>query len=386
MPPTSRFQSGRIVRTASTRRQFLQLSTAALSGALLSNCAGNIGSTPAGSPASPAATGGASPAARTLNIYTWANYVDDELIQGFENKTGIRVVADVFDSNETMLAKMQAGGGSAYSLIYPSDYMVAQMLEETDLLQPIDRAQVQHLDGLLANWKNPPYDPNNQHSIPYVWGTTGILYNAEAVNPAPTDWDTFWANRDPLRRRMTMLNDVREVFGVALKSLGYSTNTTNPDEIREAYEKLRELKGSLNQFTTDGWRDQMVAGDLALAQVYSTDGIGAKNDNANLRYIVPASGTTLWTDTIAMPRTAPNVQGAYAWINYLLEPQNASKLIDRLNLAVPYQGAIDLASDEKKSNRALFPDAATLAKCEAISPVGDAIDIYDRYWTQLTSG
>lgn len=395
MPPINRFESGRdgltrnlpVTNHIATRRKFLQLSAAALSGVVLSNCAGNIASSGGESPAaSPAATGGspAGDASGTLNIYTWENYVDDELIKAFQDKTGIRVVADIFDSNETMLAKLQAGGSGAYSIIYPSDYMVTQMME-LNLLKPLDRPQVQFQGSLLPQWQNPPYDPENKHSVPFAWGTTGLAYNSGGLNPPPTDWDYLWQNQDKLRRKMTMLNDVREVFGAALKSLGYSNSTTDPNQIREAYEKLRELRPLLNSFTTDGWRDQMVVGDLILSHAYSIDGVEVGRENNQVKYVVPASGATVWTDTMAIPKDAPNVAAAYAWMNFVNDPAVTSTFVTRRKFAIPNKDTIALLPAELKGNTSLFPTDAVLAKCEPLGSVGDAIDIYDRYWTQLTS-
>jgi spermidine/putrescine transport system substrate-binding protein len=377
---------GQLSRMSASRRRFLQLSAAAMSGAVLSNCARNItdvGASPdASSAGSPTANAGAGD--NTLHVYSWSSYVDDELLKDFEQKTGIKVIADIYDSNETMLAKMQAGGGAAYSIIYPSDYMVEQMIE-LDLLTEIDKSRLPSLADLLPQWQSPPYDPENAHSIPVSWGTTGLIYNSEALNPAPTDWDYLWENEDKLSRKMTLLNDVREVFGAALKSLGYSNSTTNEDEIKAAFEKLKELKPIINSFTTDGWRDQIVVGDLVLAHVYSVDAIDAMTANDKLRYVVPSSGATVWTDTMVIPKSAPNLEAAYQWMNYMLEPESAAQIVNRLKFATPNKKAFDLLDTSVKEDTNLFPVEATLAKCEPLATVGDATEIYDRYWTELTS-
>jgi spermidine/putrescine transport system substrate-binding protein len=336
------------------------------------------------SPTSSPAPGNGAAADKTLHIYTWSDYFDDQLLQDFKEKTGIRVVADILDSNETMLAKLQAGGGSAYSIIYPSDYMVTQMIEE-DMLMSIDQSQLPSVDLLFKQWQTPAYDPGNEHSYPFVWGTTGIVYNTEVLEPEPEDWQYLWDNVDQLERRMTLINDMREVFGVALKSLGYSNSTTNENEIKQAYEKLRELKPAINSFTTDGWRDQIVVGDLVLSQVYSSDGIDAITGNPQLKYIIPTSGATVWTDTIAIPKTAPNVEAAYLWMNYVLSPETAAPLTKRLRFATPNQEVLAQLPNELKNNTSLFPPDEVLAKCEVLAPVDEAIDLYDRYWTELTS-
>ncbi len=367
-----------------SRRRFLQLSSAALSGVLLSNCARNIGTTGSSSITGTPAASPPSSGDNTLHVYTWSAYIDDDLLKGFEQKTGIKVIADIYDSNETMLARMQAGGGNQYSIVYPSDYMVEIMVEE-DMLLEIDQDRVPGYADLLEQWQDPPYDPGNQHSVPYTWGTTGLVYNTELVKKPITDWSDLWERKSELSRRMTLLNDVREVMGMALKMLGFSNSTQDPKEIEAAYRKLQELKPAINSFTTDGWRDQMAVGDLAVAHAYSVDGIDVVLENPKLEYVVPASGATVWTDTIAIPKTAPNVDAAYKWIEYSVEPQTAAKNLGRLKLPTPNQKTLTLLPKDLVENPDLFPPEEILAKCEVLANVGEAIDIYDRYWTQLTS-
>ncbi|MFQ3617532.1 MAG: spermidine/putrescine ABC transporter substrate-binding protein [Cyanobacteriota bacterium] len=367
-----------------SRRRFLQLSSAAFSGVLLSNCARNIGTTGSSAATDSSVASPPNSGDNTLHVYTWSAYIDEDLLKGFEQSTGIKVIADIYDSNETMLARMQAGGGNQYSIVYPSDYMVEIMVEE-DMLLEIDQDRVPGYADLLDQWQDPPYDPGNQHSVPYTWGTTGLVYNTELVKKPITDWSDLWERKSELSRRMTLLNDVREVMGMALKMLGFSNSTQDPKEIEAAYRKLQELKPAINSFTTDGWRDQMAVGDLAVAHAYSVDGIDIVLENPQLEYVVPASGATVWTDTIAIPKTAPNVDAAYKWIEYSVEPQTAAKNLGRLKLPTPNQKTLTLLPKDLVENPDLFPPEEVLAKCEVLANVGEAVDIYDRYWTQLTS-
>jgi spermidine/putrescine transport system substrate-binding protein len=321
--------------------------------------------------------------ADTLHVYTWSAYVDDDLVQRFEEETGIEVIFDIYDSNETMLARLQAGGGSQYSVIYPSDYMVEIMME-LDLLTPLESDRLPSTSDLFDQWQSPAYDPGNEFSYPYAWGTTGLIYN-EAELGDVEDWDFLWDNQSDLSRQMTLLNDVREVMGMSLKSLGYSNNSTDPDEIEEAYEKLVELRSDINSFTTDGWRDQIVVGDLLIAHAYSVDAIDIIGENPDLQYVVPSSGATVWTDGVVIPSTAPNVEAAYAWLNYILEPETAAPILSRLQFATPNKLAFDKMPEALKSDVTLFPPDDVLANCEELGDIGDAADLYDRYWTQLTS-
>ena len=364
-------------KSSPSRRRFLKASVAALSGLALTRCGWREGGVAGRSPAQTNTD--------SLYIYTWSQYTDENLINSFTDQTGIKVVADVFDSNETLLAKLQAGGGSAYSVIYPSDYMVRRMVE-MGLLQELDPTRLKGLDNLFPRFQNPSYDARNRHTIPMSWGTTGFIYNAQKLAVAPTDWDYLWNNQKQLSKRMTLLNDVREVMGGTLRMLGYSYNSTDESQIKQAYEKLRLLKPSIAAFDTDAWENQLLAGDLLLSMCYSADGIRVIKENPNLNYVIPSSGSSLWTDTMAIPKTAPNLDAAYAWLNFNLQPAVAAQTSQRLGVAPPNRVAVEQLPPQSRQNTKLFPPESILEKCEHISPLAEFDSVYERYWTQLTSG
>lgn len=373
MPPSHR---GSLLRKLS-RRQFIQGSTAALSSLALSSCGWTLANV---RPDANITTN-----SNELYIYTWAGYTDDDLLKRFQQVTGIRVIADVFDSNEAMLARLQASGGGGYSIIYPSDYMVQQMVE-LDLLTKLDPSRLVDLEQLFPNFKDPHYDPGNQYSVPVSWGTTGLIYNRDKLSVAPQDWQFMWQYRNQLTKRITLLNDAREVMGATLRMLGYSYNSTDAQQIKQAYERLRVLKETVASFNSDSWRVQILAGDLLLAMCYSSDANEISLENKDLIYIVPESGSSLWTDTLVIPRTAPNPKAAYAWINFLLQPEVSAQVCERLSFATPNQKAFNSLPDKIKNNPTLFPLQSTLARCEGLVPLGDEVsEVYDRYWTQLTS-
>ena len=376
MPPTN-LPISRIFPANSTRRQFLKNSAATISGLAVSSCGWRL----ADVQSAPTVKG----AADQLFIYTWAGYTDNALLDRFAEKTGIRVVADVFSSNEEMLARVQAGGARAYSIIYPSDYMVVQMTE-LGLLSPLDHSSLGGLDRLKKQFQNPVYDPGNRYSVPLRWGTTGLIYNAEQLKEAPEDWNYLWEHKQELARRMTLASDVREVMGAALRMLGYSLNSTNQEQVKQAYEKLVELKPAIASFTTDAWRPQMLTGDLKVAMCYSSDANEVISDNDKLKYVVPKSGSSLWTDTLVIPKGSPNPEAAYKWINFLLQGDVAASLVERLSFSTPSEDAFSLLTPELRENELLFPSEAVLKNCEGVAPVGKFMEVYDRYWTQLTSG
>lgn len=358
------------------RRQFIQFASATLSGIALSGCGWTLAEVQA-QPTSKAFS-------KQLYIYTQYGYTDDEILARFTQETGIKAVADVFDSNEAMLARLQAGGGGTYSIIYPSEYMVQKMVE-LEMLTPLDFSRITGMDRLFPRFLNPNYDSGNRHSLPVSWGTTGLIYNKKKLQDIPEDWSYLWEHKKELSKRMTLLNDIREVMGATLRMLGYSYNSTNPQHIQDAYEKLRELKPSVASFTTDTWRDQMLSGDLLIAMCYSSDANEIMKENADLQYVLPKSGSSLWIDTIAIPKTAANIEGAYAWINFMLQPDVTAQICQRLSFATASRAAFNLLPPEVQSNPSLFPPESLLELCEGLAPVGDFSEVYDRYWTQLTS-
>ncbi|WGV26790.1 polyamine ABC transporter substrate-binding protein [Halotia branconii] len=319
-----------------------------------------------------------------LDIYTWTQYADQKLLQTFSTQTGMKVLVDVYDSNEVMLAKLLAGGGGTYSLIYPSDYMVQKMVDK-NLLIEINHDRLIGLDNLFAEFQNPSYDSHNRYSIPFNWGTTGLIYNSEVLKNAPEDWDYLWQNQAILNKRMTLLNDVREVMGAVLRMLGYSYNSRNEKEVKQAYEKLTEIKPAIAAFDTDAWQNQILAGDLLLAMCYSADAIRVSKENPKLKYVIPRSGSSLWTDTIVIPKTAPNLPGAYAWINFILQPEVAAMISQRMSVSIPNSAGFEQLPKKIKNNVNLFPPISLLEKCERLAPLGDFEEVYERYWTQLTS-
>ncbi|MBU6228757.1 MAG: spermidine/putrescine ABC transporter substrate-binding protein [Cyanobacteria bacterium REEB459] len=353
------------------RRRFLRASTAALTGLALTNCHSNL-------------TPGSSDQKR-LYIYTWANYTDPQITKLFTQRTGIQVIFDVFDSNEVMLTKLQSGGGNAYSILYPSDYMVAQMVK-LGMLTPIDPDRVKGLQNLRSRWINPPYDRHNGHSIPFSTGTTGLLYHADSAIGQPQDWDFLWDHRQALSRRITLIDDMREVVGATLKSLGYSYNTNDATQIKAAYSKLQELKPHIAAFKTNGFEDEILSGDLTIAMAYSMDAMPLIRANPRLQYLIPRSGTSIWTDTLAIPASAPNLEAAYQWINFMLEPEVAAGMTERLSLGTVNQAALDRLSGEIRNNQSLYPKAEILANSETIQPLTPATnDLFDRLWTAMTT-
>ncbi len=327
---------------------------------------------------------------RTLYLYGWATYVNNqEIFEKFTKETGIKVVGDAYDSNEVMLAKLEASGGrSGYSVIYPSDYMVSQM-RELKLLAPLNKKLLPNLGNIDPRYLDLPHDRGAVFSIPVSLGTTGIAYNVEAIKAVigeePTDWSYLWEHKDKLR--ITLVNDPREVMGMALHTMGQSYNTQDPVAIEQAFQKLRELMPAIANFTTDAWRDPLASGDLMMCMAFSGDGISLARQDPNIKYILPSGGTSIWTDTMAIPRGASNIEGAHAWINYVMQPEIAAQISDANSFGTTNRRAKALIPEELKSIAALEPAEAIVAKSGRISKLDPAVlQVYEGFWTRLTTG
>ncbi|MGI9049467.1 MAG: polyamine ABC transporter substrate-binding protein, partial [Rubrobacteraceae bacterium] len=255
--------------------------------------------------------GGSGGNSKQLNLYNWSDYVAKSTIPGFEKKYKVNVTQDFFGSNEELLAKLQAGG-VGYDVIVPSDYMVA-IMAKSDVIQKLDMSKIPNFKNVGQEFKKPPYDPKNEYTVPYQWGTTGILYNKKKVGKIET-WDPLW---DPkYRGKIAMIDDVRETLGAALYRRGYSVNTTDPKKLKEAEDELKKQKPLLRgYFASTEVRPLVVNGDVLLGHVYSGDGFTAVIDNKDLDYIIPQPAANRWTDDMAIPKGAPHSDLAYKFVN-----------------------------------------------------------------------
>lgn len=335
--------------------------------------------------------------AKQLNIYSWADYLHPDVIPEFQRRTGIHVVYDTFASNEALLAKMQAGA-SDYDIVVPTGYMLLTLVK-MNLLSKIDHSRLRNLDNIMDRFRRAAHDPGLLYSVPYTWGTTGIGYNARAIremfiaqdpyselayiagNKVPADWDVFWDER--LAGRITLLEDPRESIGFALKRHGYSYNTTEEKAVKLATADLREQKPLTMCYTSDQVITLLASGDSWLSLVYSGDAYQAKRDNRDVNYVIPITGTSIWLDSLCIPRTAPHVENAYKWIDFILEPKIGASIANYTRYATPNKLALPMIDEELRQDRNLYPPENVMQVCEEIGDVGRAIFLYDRMWTEL---
>jgi spermidine/putrescine transport system substrate-binding protein len=326
----------------------------------------------------------------TLYLYGWATYVNNqEVLEGFTKETGIKVVGDAYDSNEVMLSKLEASGGrSGYSVIYPSDYMVTQM-RDLKLLAPLNKKLLPNIKNIEPSYLDLLHDRGAIFSIPVSLGTTGFAYNVEAVKSIigeePTDWNYLWEHKSKLR--ISLVNDYREVMGMALHILGHSYNSKDPVKIKQAFQKLRELMPAIANFTTDAWKDPLASGDLMMCMAFSGDAIGLARQDPNIKYVLPNGGTSIWTDTMAIPRGASNIEGAHAWINYVMKPEVAVKISDANSFGTTNKLAKSMLPDDLKAIKALEPSTTITSKSDRIAKLDpEVLQIYEGFWTRLTTG
>ncbi len=281
----------------------------------------------------------------TLKLYNWGEYMGENLISDFEDEFGVDVIVEYFDSNEMMYTKLQAG--DSYDVLVPSDYMIERLIAN-DMLMEIDKSLIPNIENLSDGVKNLDYDPDNTYSVPYFWGTVGLVYNKENV---PTElieekgWEILKDTN--YKGKIYMYDSERDSFMVALKALGYSMNTDNEEEINEAYEWLRELNDTMEPiYVTDEVIDSMMNGDKDIAVVYSGDATVILDENEDMEYFMPSEGTNLWSDAMVIPANAENPELAHEFINYVLTYDASYGNSETVGYASSNQEVLDEMSGE----------------------------------------
>ncbi len=360
-----------------TRRSFLKaVGAAGVAGSTLSILACQPNTTP-----QQGGGGGGGSEEKQLNLYNWSDYVAESTIPSFEEKTGIKVTQDFYSSNEELLAKLQAGG-TGYDVIVPSDYMVSIMIK-SDVLQPLDMDKIPNFENIGENFRGLPYDPDNEYSVPYQWGTTGLLYNRAEIGEIDS-WDAAW---DPqFDGKIAMLNDVRETLGAALYKLGYSVNSTNPDELAEAEAELKKQKPLLRgYFASTEVRPAVINGDLLIGHVYSGDAFLAVSENPDLDYIIPKPRATRWTDNMSIPKGAPHPDNAHKFINHILDAEVGAKLSNYTYYSTPNEAALPMIDEALKKIPTYSPPPEVFDRLEVIEDTGEATREYERIFTEVKS-
>ena len=356
--------------------------------ALLSGCgaSGNTGASGTDSAASGSADGG------ELYVYNWGEYIDEDVISQFEEETGITVVYDLFETNEEMYPVIEAGAVN-YDVVCPSDYMI-QKMRENDLLAELNFDNIPNIDQIDPAYMemSQAFDPENKYSVPYCWGTVGILYNTKLLDelgvPAPTKWADLWDER--LSGEILMQDSVRDAFMVALKKDGYSMNSESKDELEQAKQELIDQKPLVQAYVIDQVRDKMIGGEAAVGVIYSGEMLYIQDEVANLgldydlEYVIPEEGTNLWLDSWVIPKNAKNKENAEKWIDFMCRPEIAKANFEYITYPTPNKGAFELLDEDMQNNKAVFPDIDSLKDSEVYQYLGDDTDaIYNELWKEV---
>ena len=324
----------------------------------------------------------------TLYVYNWGEYISDgsddtvDVIKEFEALTGIKVEYTTFDSNESLYAKLKNGSAS-YDIIIPSDYMVSRLIEE-GMLQKLNYSNIPNFEKYVdAEFKNPGYDPTNEYSVPYMWGTVGIIYNTKYVDEADvTGWELLW--NEKYAGKILMFDNSRDAFAIALKKLGYSMNTDNTDEIREAAEELSLQTPVIQAYVMDQIFDKMVEENAYIAPYYAGDFLTMSEDNEDLAFFIPPEGTNLFTDAMCVPATSKNREAAEMFINFMCEPVISAANSDMIWYSTPISAAKPLMDEELAESDIAFPDSSVLENTEIyINLSNEAKQLMDELWISI---
>lgn len=314
-----------------------------------------------------------------VHLAIWSNYVTDEMMNEFKEKTGLTPVLSNYSSNEELLAKLQAGA-TGYDVIVPSDYMVEVMIK-TGLLEPLKTSELSNFASVDPSLKGLSYDPANSYSVPLNWGTTGIAVNKTKYAKKISGWNDVFGS-EALAHKFTLLDDVRETLGVALRYEGKSINSTSAKELQAARDLIVKVKPAVKSFDSEILAG-LVNGEIWLAHAYSSDALKArKQTNGAIDYIIPEQGCTRWVDNLVIPKGAPNPEGALKLINFLISKEISAKRAEELFVVPSNLEAKQLLPQDLQNDTALFPTPQMLSRCEMIHDLGPAVSQWDRAWTE----
>lgn len=326
----------------------------------------------------------------SINVYNWGEYIPDGSEDGvlnlnseFTRLTGIKVNYSTYATNEELYAKLK-GGGSTYDIVIPSDYMISRMIKE-DMLESLDLSAIPNFKNIMEKFQNPEYDPGSKYSVPYTWGTVGIIYDSTVVDEDNIGWDILW-NED-YAGNILMFDNPRDAFAIAENMLGYSLNTEDSDELKKAAEKLKEQKKVVQAYVMDEIFDKMGAGEAIIAPYYAGDAVTLMDEFDGLDFVIPQSGTNLFIDAVCIPKGCRNKEAAQMYINFLCEKDTAYAVTDFIGYSTPNQKAYEMLDDEVKYDGISYPDDDFIAeKTTTFRNLSDEANLeMQTLWTDMKS-
>ena len=315
-----------------------------------------------------------------VNVYNWGVYIDESVLDEFTAQTGIKVNYDTYESNESMYGVLKNDGAS-YDVVIPSDYMISRMIEE-DMLEPLDFDNIPNFSDIDPNLKNPDYDPENQYSVPYMWGLLGVIYNTAMVDGAPDSWSILFDEN--YSGQILMFNNSRDALGVALKYLGYSYNTTDPAQITAATDLLIQQKPLVQSYVMDEIFEKMQGNSAAIGAYYYGDYLTMADVNTDLAFCLPKEGTNLYVDAMCIPKGAENKANAEAFINFMCSTSVGLANVEETWYSSPLLSVREELDPEVSEDPYAYPDDAVLEQCESFRNLPeDILALYDSEWTRL---
>lgn len=316
-----------------------------------------------------------------VNVYVWGGEIPQSVIHQFETTTGIQVNFSTYDSNETLYAKIKANQHGIYDVILPSSYFVERMSQQ-GMLMRLDKKHLTNIKHLAPLFTENVSDPHHTYSVPLIWGATGIFYNQDQVNPAPTAWRQLWNAR--FVNQLLLLDDAREVFAMALMRLGYSPNDVNPAHITKAYHALLSLTLNIKLFSSEGIQALLIDEDVPVGMVWNGDAYKAHAENQNIKFVYPEEGFVIWIDCLAIPANAPHPHEAYAFIQFLLRPDVAKQLGLSQGHAITNTAGRALLPEPIRNDAMIYPSQSVLSRGHIQRyPGEDVIALYNDYWQRL---
>ena len=316
-----------------------------------------------------------------LKVYNWYDYIDESVLDIFEEETGIHVNYVNFSQNEDMYTKLSTGA-EVYDVVFPSEYMIERLIKE-DLIAELDLNNIPNMANVLPSLLDPAYDPGNAHSIPYMWGTLGIVDNTEMVTEPITSWTALLDEN--YSGSIFMMDSVRDTIGLALKTLGFSMNSHDEDELAQAGEWLMAQRdsGVVGGYILDQAKDMMANDEAAMAVMYSGDALYAMEKNDKLAYVIPDEGSNIWVDGMCVPKSSQNKEAAECFINFMCRPDIAQKNMEYIYYSSPIRQVVEGLSEEELASTAMNPTDEMVARCEYYVDISDVAWMYDDIWMDV---
>ncbi len=329
----------------------------------------------------------ATPAGKQVNVYMYSEYIDPEIQKSFEEESGLKVLLDVYESTEEMQAKLQqAGGDRQYDVVVVSDHAIP-VLVKLKLIQPLPADRIPNRANVAERFQNPSYDPGSKYSLPYQWGTMGLIYRKNKAPQLDPSWAVLFET-DKQPGPFVLIDSVRDMIAAALKYQGHSINTRQPEQLKAAGELILKAKKSPKMVAFEGGvggKNKVASGDATLAIVYNGDAIRALDEDPNLEFVIPKEGTLIWVDAMTVPAHAPNLEGACKFINYILNAKIGAQLSNFNRYATPNAKSLPMIEAKDRDNPRIYPSEELMAKMEYLEDLGSDTQLYDETWTAVKS-